>query len=107
MLKLYEAANRVEAQLLKDFMQYRGVETVIIGDYLAGAAGELPVNIYPEVWVLKDDDLTKAEQLVQEFSSIGVENPSKGVWRCPTCGEEVEANFGLCWNCATPREKQV
>ena len=23
------------------------------------------------------------------------------LWKCPNCGESIEADFGLCWNCGT------
>ncbi len=56
MKKLYEAADRIEAQMLRDALSSAGVEAVILGDYLAGAAGELPANIWPAVWVVTDSD---------------------------------------------------
>ena len=27
----------------------------------------------------------------------------KTPWKCPQCGEPLEAQFEACWNCGTPR----
>lgn len=26
------------------------------------------------------------------------------MWKCPHCGEQVDHNFELCWNCGTTRD---
>ncbi|MEN8180791.1 MAG: DUF2007 domain-containing protein [Pseudomonadota bacterium] len=106
MRKLYEAADRIEAQVLKDHLQDEGVESVILGDYLSGAMGELPANIYPEVWVLDAKDMAKAQQILRDFTKSHIQREQNGDWRCLKCGEMVDAGFELCWNCATPRTKQ-
>jgi hypothetical protein len=38
------------------------------------------------------DDQTKAQ---------GIESHS---WQCVTCGEKIERNFDVCWNCGTARD---
>ncbi len=106
MLKLYEAADRIEAQRLKDHLQDEGIEAVILGDYLSGAMGELPANIYPEVWVLDARDLAKASQILQDFTKSNIQREQRGDWRCLKCGEVVDAGFDVCWNCAAPRSTQ-
>ncbi len=25
------------------------------------------------------------------------------MWRCPSCGEDVEDDFNVCWNCQRPK----
>jgi len=105
MRKLYEAQDRIEAQILVDYLLAMEVKSVIVGDYLAGAIGELPANIYPEVWVVRDEDLTRSLQLLSEFTKINMKKAENGPWCCPNCGEEVDAGFDICWNCATPRQK--
>ncbi|MDJ0807131.1 MAG: DUF2007 domain-containing protein [Gammaproteobacteria bacterium] len=106
MHKLYEAADRIEAQVLKDHLQDEGVPSVILGDYLAGAMGELPANIYPEVWVLNAEDMEKAREILRDFTKSHVQREQNADWRCANCGEMVDAGFELCWNCATTRAKQ-
>lgn len=30
-----------------------------------------------------------------------------GLWKCPNCGESIEAEFDLCWNCGTSRDGET
>ncbi len=103
MQRLYQAADRIEAQFLVDFLDRHLIEASILGDFLAGAIGELPVDIYPTVWVLEDEDLPRARELLARFLSRAP-SAARGVWVCPSCGERVEAGFDLCWNCGRSRE---
>ena len=104
MKKLYQALDRIEAQMLKDHLENAGVESVILGDFLAGAAGELPANLYPEIWLIDDDDTDRAGRLLQEFTKNRQQNSENGPWCCPNCGEWIDAGFDICWNCAAPRK---
>lgn len=103
MRKLYEAADRVEAQMLRDHLEAEGISSVLFGDALSGAAGELPVNIFPTLWLVKDEQYQRARRLIDEFLAQKTE-PQGLFWRCPVCGERVDPGFDLCWNCATPRK---
>jgi hypothetical protein len=105
MRKLYEAADRVEAQMLKDYLQEQEIPSVLLGDALSGAAGELPANIFPTLWILKDEQYQRARWLIEEFKTSTIESRGRP-WRCPVCGESVDPGFDLCWNCATPRVKE-
>jgi hypothetical protein len=105
MQKLYEAANRLEAQMLKDYLEEEEISTVILGDFLSGGAGELPANIFPALWLLKDEQLTRANWLIKAFMQKG--SGQKAVdWLCPSCGERVDAGFEVCWNCSTPQKEK-
>jgi hypothetical protein len=102
MRRLYEARDRIEAQFLLDFLDRHLIAATVLGDFLAGAAGELPANVYPAVWVLDDEDLPRARELLDRFLQEGA--ASSAAWICPACGESVEAGFDLCWNCGHPRD---
>ena len=104
MKRLYEAANQIEAQMLKDQLLAQGIESVILGGFLSGAAGELPANIYPEVWVLDEGQLPQARELLAEFAKNQIKSAQTEPWDCPNCGARVDAGFDLCWNCALPRK---
>lgn len=100
MRELYQAADRVEAQMLKDYLGQEGIASVIVGDYLSGAVGELPADIYPTLWVLDDNDLDWAKRLTKRFFD---RLPVTGkAWRCAVCGESIDPGFEICWNCASP-----
>ncbi len=106
MLRLYEAADRIEAQLLIDYLKGYRIDTVLLGDYLTGAAGELPANSFPVVWVVEDEDLPRARELLAEFHATRARThePGSAAWQCRHCGERVEREFDLCWNCGKARE---
>ncbi len=86
-----------------DFLARQGIPAAIFGDYLAGAAGELPAGIWPAVWVLEDEDLPRARALLQEFLAEAVA-PVGPEWCCAGCGEWMEGGFELCWRCGRSRE---
>ena len=70
---------------------------------LSGAAGELPLDIFPTLWVVQQDDFPQARELLATF----LENPdSEGdpARVCPGCGGAVEPGFDLCWNCGQRRD---
>jgi len=101
MRRLYEAADRFEAQRLIDLLQEHRIPAVMLGDYLSGAAGELPANIFPAVWLVEEAQWYRANTLLKEF--LAAPAATADDWRCPGCGETVEAGFDVCWNCGTSR----
>jgi hypothetical protein len=104
MRRLYEAADRIEAQRLVDHLRDQRIPAVLLGDYLSGAVGELPATIFPTVWILEDGQWERAQALLGEFLT-----PSEAQgkpWLCPKCGETVEAGFEVCWNCGTGRTRE-
>jgi hypothetical protein len=98
MKQLYTARDRIEAQLLKDFLSSWHIDTVIQGDYLSGAAGELPALQFPVLWVVDERDLQRGRELIDLFQ----QRQSGPAWHCPCCGEWNEGQFQVCWQCASP-----
>ncbi len=103
MLKLYLARDRIESQLLKDHLERHLVRTVVLGDYLSGAAGELPANISPTLWLIDDDDWERACALLADFLAPPEPPADATPWICSACGAPVEADFDVCWNCSRAR----
>jgi hypothetical protein len=104
MRELYQAADRVEAQMLKDHLSQVGIATAIVGDHLSGAVGELPANIFPTLWVLDDGDLEQAKRITEAFFNRPPVNGK--AWRCTVCGESIDAGFEICWNCGSPNPNE-
>lgn len=44
MLNIYRAANIVDAHLIRQMLEAKGIPAFIQGEYLQGAVGELPAN---------------------------------------------------------------
>ena len=100
MQPLYEARDALQANLLRDHLAAHHIRSVVLGDYLSGAAGELPAVNFPVVWLLEDRDLPRAKALLAAFLAP---SPVASDWDCPACGAEVGGEFALCWQCGAPR----
>jgi hypothetical protein len=98
--RLYQARDRIEAQFIVDLLEGHRIPAAILGDYLSGAAGGLPLDISPTVCLLDEADLARARTILDGFLS-GATGGSP--WLCPSCGESVDAGFDLCWRCGRPR----
>jgi hypothetical protein len=103
MQRLYEARDRIEAQLLVDYLAAYGIRAIVLGDYLSGAAGELPALSFPAVWVVEDRDLNIAQRRLAEFLEHPDGPAARPDWVCPACRAEVEGGFEVCWRCGAPR----
>ncbi len=97
MMKVYEAGDRIDAQLCHDYLADRGVRTHVQGMDLLSAAGELPPDLPVSVWVVDDRDYRLALDLVEEYRAPMPAEARE--WRCSRCGELIEAQFSICWNC--------
>jgi hypothetical protein len=102
MQPLYQARDALQAGLLRDHLAAHHIQSVVLGDFLSGAAGELPAVNFPVVWLVEDRDLPRAQQLLATFLAP---LPAGTPWRCPACGAEVDGEFELCWQCGRPRDE--
>ncbi len=82
---------------LKNVLEQSGIACVIRNDQLSGGIGEIPfLECLPELWVLEDNDLTRAATLLKNFEEPPVRTAQ---WRCGGCGELNEGQFAACWQC--------
>ncbi len=100
MRKVYTANDRIDAQLCHDYLTKQRVPVYVQGMDLHGAAGELPPDLPVTVWVVDDNDYTAALRLIERYQAPLP--PEAQDWRCSQCGETIEAQFALCWNCGAP-----
>jgi len=98
---VYQAKDRIEAQLLKDFLASFHIEALIQGDYLSGGAGELPALQFPLLWVMDDRDVERSRELIYGYFD---QESERQPWRCATCDEQNEGQFHICWKCGTAHE---
>jgi len=86
---------------IKDILQEEGINCMIKNLNLAGALGELPpIECWPEVWILEDDDYDRASSIVEDL--IKESDEYRTSWLCQ-CGEKIEGQFTDCWKCGTTR----
>ncbi len=97
MLQVYLAADPIQAEILKDYLAGLGIETVIKGAMLWGGRGDLPMDAYPTLWVVRESQASRARDLIMEWEA---RDPDAEAWRCPRCGELLPGEFTTCWRCA-------
>lgn len=99
MKRVYIAENLADAQLLRNRMEAVGIKAHVFNEFAHGAVGELPfTHTWPEVWVERDDDLERADPVLEAH---GRTRDSDGVTSCAACGETNPSNFEICWSCGS------
>ena len=74
------------------------MSTELNNEFASSAAGGLaPFDTWPEVLLLKDDDLEEALKIVESFDT----DISPITWQCNQCLEDNDQTFDYCWNCNT------
>jgi len=95
--KVHAAESIVEIAHLRNLLEAEGIACVVRNDRLAGIVGEIPfVECWPELWVVENGNYLKAKALVEDMLQA---TPARDAWRCGRCGETIEGQFGVCWNC--------
>ena len=98
--QVYLAPDPVNAEIAKDYLGSYGIAAHVRGQYLWGGIGQLPVDVYPTVWVDDGADYERARALISRFESGATGGRP---WDCPNCGERLAGPFDACWKCGTPR----
>jgi hypothetical protein len=97
MRRLVQAPNIAIAALWVDILRQAGIEASVQRYFLGAAAGELPPDqCLPEVWLVHDEQETRARELLSDLRAL----PQRR-WVCH-CGEQVEGGFESCWRCGRP-----
>ena len=97
MLRLTQAPNIAIAAFWIGALRHAGIEATMQRYFLGAAAGELPPDqCLPEIWLVRDEQETRAHALLHELTHL----PQRR-WLC-ACGEIVEGGFEQCWQCGLP-----
>lgn len=84
--------------MFKNMLAAEGVPCVVKNDNLSAAIGEIPfTECCPELWVIDDEVYPRARLLLDAW--LSGEGADSADWVCPGCGEQVAAQFSVCWNC--------
>ena len=98
----YRAANALEAHLIKHVLEAREIPVEIVGEGLAGAVGELPVDVLQVEVRTLPEFAEQARAAIQDYQQ-DEPGPEEPAWRCPFCDEENAPNFEICWRCEKER----
>ncbi|EKZ96879.1 MULTISPECIES: putative signal transducing protein [Cupriavidus] len=101
---LLRTPSLVHAAHCENVLRAAGIQAEVRNTWLAGAAGDIPLQeSAPQVWILDDSTETDAWAVLNAAA-----NPRPGPhWQCRHCGEWHEAQFAACWRCGQPQEQAV
>lgn len=95
-IKIYTAADIIEAQVVQKLLASEGIKTTLKNENLQSGVGELPfVEMWPELWLLNPQDLDRARQVLSEFGDQTMASD----WVCTICSEKNPGSFQICWAC--------
>lgn len=98
MKQVFVSQNLIEVEMRKEQLEQAGIQCMIKNQRSSGLAGEIPfVEIFPELWVLQEQDYDQARQLLEEETELLPVN--QDLWTCSECSEPHESQFGVCWKC--------
>ena len=111
--KVFFGKDAAEAHFVRGLLEAQGLHPVVLGEILGTARGDLPLSpqTLPSVYVLPEE-VEAAMPIIQEYvertysqGEPGEEEPPSAgePWKCPRCGEMIEAQFTQCWNCLAER----
>lgn len=102
MIKVFENFDFSRVGQMQSLLESHDIKTFIKNQYGSSVMGEVPfVEVVPELYVLAEKDLARAQQLLQ--LDLPVEEPDED-WVCPECGVDIEGTLDRCWKCGTGRE---
>jgi hypothetical protein len=106
-VEVYLAVDTPQAHFLRNLLADAGIDAQVVGGTVSSSLG-LPQGIEsaPTVLVHRADEV-RARTLVDEFEKLNArphsDNEPRPAWKCPACGDLVDADFELFWNCQNPR----
>jgi len=102
---IYTTTDTALLEYVRSVLDKRGIGVYVRSPTNSGlVAGELtPAVARPELWVVAEEDYAAAERLIASTLE-SLQPVSTEPWVCPKCGEHLEAQFEVCWNCGQPRD---
>ena len=105
-VEVYWSADAQDAHLVEGILEDAGIAARVVGEMLQAGAGELAMGpgSSPRVWV-SETDQARARTIVAEWEKQRRADRSAVAtpWKCAQCGEDVEGNFDICWNCQSAK----
>jgi hypothetical protein len=100
MKRLLSFESLAQVGHLKNILEQSGINCLIKNEQLSGGLGEIPfLDCLPELWVIRDQDFSRAEALLKITLTLDIEGKN---WQCISCGESNESHFSACWKCSSP-----
>jgi hypothetical protein len=94
MRQVHMAKDSVEAHMVRELLEARGITAMVVGHY------EDPFAC--SIWIAADAPFQQAREVISAFSGVQDEARSEP-WYCHACREQIEPQFTECWKCGTNR----
>lgn len=102
MIKVFEDFELSRVGQFQSVLEAAGIRTLLKNQYMNSVMGEIPfVELMPELWILDDRDMDRAQALIQSLLASHAEVPPD--WICPACSAEAGGAFSNCWRCNAAR----
>ena len=103
MIKLFVSQSLVDVESRKEVLEQAGIPCTVKNQQGSSLAGEVPfAEVFPELWVVHDDDFPQAKELLENWDKEPASG--KSAWRCSKCGEIHTGEFTTCWKCGQDRK---
>lgn len=101
MRKLFDNPDSTKTGYYQSILEEAGIPTFFrdTGAQLGLSEIALPA----ELWVVNDEDYERAIDVLEPYVQPESDPAKLTNWYCPSCGVEVEGNFGECWKCGGMR----
>jgi hypothetical protein len=106
MVKVYTTPDPTDLAHVQGLLQQAGIQTCVMNESTSVATGDIPFqHAAPELWVTNPADAPRAREIIEAYEARReAQPPQQPPWKCPHCGEMIEAQFSECWKCGTARE---
>ncbi len=106
--KIYVAVGPGDAYVFRGLLEAEGISAIVRGDDMVPFQGGslFEIETRPSVWVLGNDRELYARALTiaaDYTASKSTDAVADVPWQCASCGESIETQFTLCWNCGAVR----
>ena len=104
MFKVFEDFDLTRVGHFQSALAASGIRTLLKNQFMSSVMGEIPfVEVMPELWVLEEADLPRAQALIEKL--LATPSGNEPDWVCSNCGTEVAGVFSHCWNCGRGSEE--
>jgi hypothetical protein len=101
--KVFTSSDLVLVGHLRSILEARNIACYLRNEFMSAGAGEIPSHeVWPELWVINEDEQMLARALIDEV--MAAEPVQSQPWECPSCGERIDPQFSDCWSCAQSTE---
>jgi len=96
LVRVYRAANAPDAYMVKNLLEQEGIDAVV-----SEIVEPLPGTVDPPEVFVRQEDLPRAQPVVEEYDRQQVDRTERAEWTCPKCGATVVGTFDECDVCGT------